>query len=54
MELYFICNINCKISTRQTTHVLKEVHGKQISYIPIANYTFTVTDIIKPFVDTFE
>ena len=52
MGLCFTYHVNCKISTRQTTHVLNEVHGIKISHRTIANYTLTAA-VINPFVDTY-
>ena len=39
--------------TRQTAHVLNEVHGIKISHRTIANYALTAAAVIKPFVDTY-
>ncbi|WP_294163040.1 hypothetical protein [uncultured Clostridium sp.] len=41
------------MSTRQTAHVLNEVHGVKISHRTIANYALTAAAVIKPFVDTY-
>ena len=41
------------MSTRQTEHVLNEVHGIKISHRTIANYTLTAAAVIKPFADTY-
>ena len=41
------------MSTRQTAHVLNEVHGIKISYRTIANYALTTFAIIKPFVNIY-
>ena len=54
MGLCLTYNVNCKMSTRQTAHVLKEVHGIQISHRTVANYALTAAAVIKPFVDTFD
>ena len=45
---------NSQLSTRQTAHALKEVHGIDISHRTVANYALTAAAVIKPFVDTFE
>jgi len=52
MGLCLTYHVNCKISTRQTTHVLNEVHGIKISHRTIANYTLTAA-VINSFVDTY-
>lgn len=54
MGLCLTYNINLKLSTRQTAHALKEVHGIDISHMTVANYALTAAAVIKPFVDTFE
>ena len=41
------------MSTRQTAHVLNEIHGIKISHRTIANYPLTAAVVIKPFVDTY-
>ena len=53
MGLCLTYHVNCKMSTRQTAHVLKEVHGIKISHRTIANYALTAAAVIKPFVDTY-
>lgn len=50
MGLCLTYHINCKMSTRQIAHVLKEVHGIKISHRTVAN----AAAVIKPFVDTFD
>ena len=40
------------MSTKQTAHVLNEVHGIKISHRTIANYTLTAA-VINSFVDTY-
>ena len=54
MGLCLTYHVNLKLSTRQTAHALKEVHGIKISHTMIANYTLTAAAVIKPFVDTFD
>ena len=53
MGLCLTYHVNCKMSTRQTAHVLEEVHGIKISHRTVANYALTAAAVIKPFVDTF-
>ena len=53
MLLCLTYHVNCKMSTRQTAHVLNEVHGIKISHRTIANYALIATAVIKPFVDTY-
>jgi len=47
-------HVNLKLSTRQTAHALKEVHGIDISHTMVANYAKTAAAVIKPFVDTYD
>lgn len=54
MGLCLTYHVNLKLSTRQTAHALKEVHGIDISHRTVANYALTAAAVIKPFVDTFE
>lgn len=54
MGLCLTYHVNLKLSTRQTAHALKEVHGIKISHTMVANYAMTAATIIKPFVDTFD
>lgn len=54
MGLCLTYHVNCKISTRQTAHVLEQVHWIKISHRTIANYILAVASVIKPFVDTFD
>ena len=54
MGLCLTYHVNLKLSTRQTAHALKEVHGIDISHTMLANYALTATAVIKPFVDTFD
>ena len=54
MGLCLTYNVNCGLSTRKTSQVLKEVHGIKISHVQVANYAYTASLIIKPFVDNFD
>lgn len=54
MGLCLTYHVNLKLSTRQTSHALKEVHGIDISHTMVANYALTAAAVIKPFVDTFD
>ena len=54
MGLCLTYHVNLKLSTRQTAHALKEVHGIKISHTMVANYALTAAAVIKPFVDTFD
>ena len=47
-------HVNLKLSTRQTAHALKQVHGISISHTMVANYAMTAAAVIKPFVDTYD
>lgn len=53
IELCLTYHVNLKLSTKQTVHTLKEVHGIDISHTMVANYTLTAIPVIKPFVNTF-
>ena len=46
--------VNCGLSTRATSRVMREVHGIKISHTQIANYATTAAYCIKPFVDSFD
>ena len=46
--------INCGMSTRATSRVMREVHGVKISHTQIANYATTAAYCVKPFVDSFD
>ncbi|WP_368487597.1 hypothetical protein [Clostridium sp. BJN0013] len=54
MGLCLTYHVNLKLSTRQTSHALKEVHGINISHTMVANYAMTAAAVIKPFTDTFD
>ena len=47
-------HVNLKLSTRQTAHALREVHGINISHATVANYALTAAAVIKPFVDAYD
>ena len=46
--------VNCGMSTRATSRVMREVHGVKISHTQIANYATTASYCIKPFVDSYD
>ena len=46
--------VNCGMSTRVTSRVMREVHGVKISHTQIANYATTAAYCVKPFVDSFD
>ena len=46
--------VNCGLSTRATSRVMREVHGIKISHTQIANYATTASFCIKPFVDSYD
>ena len=46
--------VNCGMSTRATSRVMREVHGVKISHTQIANYATTAAYCVKPFVDSFD
>ena len=54
MGLCLTYHVNLKLSTRQTSHALQEVHGIKVSHTMVANYARTAAMLIKPFVDTYE
>jgi transposase-like protein len=54
MGLCLTYHVNLKLSTRQTAHALKEIHGIKISHTMVANYAMTAAAVIKPFTDTFD
>ena len=54
MGLCLTYHVNLKLSTRQTAHAIKEVHGIDISHTMVAKYALTAAAVIKPFVDTFD
>ena len=53
MLLCLTYHVNCKMSTRQTAHVLNEVHGIKISHRTIANYALIATAVIKSFFNIY-
>lgn len=54
MGLCLTYHVNLKLSTRQTAHALKEVHGIDISHTMVSKYALTAAAVIKPFIDTFD
>jgi transposase-like protein/DNA-directed RNA polymerase subunit RPC12/RpoP len=54
MGLCLTYHVNLKLSTRQTSHALEEVHGIKISHTMVANYALTAAAVIKPFTDTYD
>ena len=46
--------VNCGMSTRAVSRVMREVHGIKISHTQIASYATTASYCIKPFVDSFD
>lgn len=54
LGLVLTYHVNLKLSTRQTSHALKEVHGIDISHTTVASYAMAAACVIKPFVDTFD
>ena len=55
LGLVLTYHVNLKLSTRQTAHALKEVHGIDISHTTVAHhYAMTAASVIKPFVDTYD
>lgn len=53
MGLCLTYHVNLKLSTRQTSHALKEIHGIKISHQQVANYAISAAAVIKPFVDNY-
>jgi len=54
LGLVLTYHVNLKLSTRQTSHALKEIHGIDISHTTVAHYAMTAASVIKPFVDTYD
>lgn len=54
MGLCLTYHVNLKLSTRQTSHALKEIHNINISHTMVANYAITAASVIKPFIDNFD
>ena len=54
MGLCLTYHVNLKLSTRQTSHAMQEVHNIKISHTMVANYAMTAAAVIKPFTDTFD
>ena len=46
--------VNCGLSTRKTSNIMREVHGIKISHTQIANYATTAAYCVKPFVDSYD
>ena len=46
--------VNCGMSTRATSRVMREVHGVKISHTQFSNYATTAAYCIKPFVDSYD
>jgi len=46
--------VNLRLSLRQTSQALKDIHGIEMSHTMVANYANTVSNIIKPFIDHFD
>ena len=46
--------VNCGLSTRKVSDIMREVHGVKISHAQIANYATSAAYIIKPFVDSYD
>ena len=54
MGLCLTYHINCGLSTRMTARVLREVHVVKISHSQVANYAYSASLMVKPFVDNFD
>lgn len=54
MGLCLTYHVNCGLSTRKTSFIMREVHGVKISHTQIASYATTAAFCIKPFVDSFD
>lgn len=54
LGLVLTYHVNLKLSTRQTSYALKDIHGIDISHTTVANYAMTAAAVIKPFVDTYD
>lgn len=54
MGLCLTYNVNLKLSLRQTSQAMKDIHNIDVSHTMIANYAKTAAIIIKPFTDQFD
>jgi len=54
MGLCLTYHVNLKLSTRQTSQAMLEIHNIKISHTMVANYAMTAAALIKPFTDTFD
>lgn len=54
LGLVLTYHVNCRLSTRQTSQVLRDVHNVNISHTTVANYAMTAASVIKPFVDSYD
>lgn len=46
--------VNCGLSTRATSRIMREVHGVNISHTQVSSYATTASYCIKPFVDSYD
>lgn len=53
LGLVLTYHVNLKLSTRQTSRALEDIHGIKLSHTTVANYAMTAAAVIKPFVDTY-
>jgi len=53
LGLVLTYRINLGLSSRVTANAMKDIHGIDISFTTVNNYTNTVAAIVKPFVDLF-
>ncbi|MBN4069532.1 DDE-type integrase/transposase/recombinase [bacterium AH-315-E09] len=53
LGLVLTYHINYGLSTRQTSSILKDVHGVSISHQTVSNYAMATAKIVRPFSDDF-
>jgi len=54
MGLCLTYYVNLKLSLRETSQAMKEIHNVSVSHTTIANYAKTAAVMIKPFTDRFD
>ena len=54
LGLVLTYHVNCRMSTRQVTQALWDIHNVKISHTTVANYAITAAAVIKPFVDSYD
>jgi transposase-like protein/uncharacterized protein YbaR (Trm112 family) len=54
MGLCLTYHVNLKLSLRQTSQALRDIHNLSISHTMVANYAKTAAVLVKPFVDHYD